>query len=86
MLKFSIYLNRRVFVMYQSDGMKAQADLNLRWAYMSEGMFSDLATHIWMERSMDKITGRPSQGLSGETLIKTMAHFSNRTFYLRRYM
>ena len=25
--------------------MNAQADRNLRWAHMSEGMFSDVATH-----------------------------------------
>ena len=38
-VKFSIYLNRNVFV------MNAQADLNLRWAYMSEGTFSDVVGH-----------------------------------------
>ena len=31
--------------MFRSDCANAQADLNLRWAYMSEGTFSDAATH-----------------------------------------
>ena len=35
-VNFSIYLNRRVFVM---DCANAQAGLNLRWAHISEGMF-----------------------------------------------
>ena len=33
-VKFSIYLNRRVFVM------------SLRWAHMSEGTFSHVTAHI----------------------------------------
>ena len=53
-IKFSIYLNRRVFVMIQkapsedSDqtAKNAQADLNLRWASTSEGTFFDGVPHF----------------------------------------
>ena len=38
-VKFSLYLNRRVFVM-------AQTDLCLRWAHMSEGTFPHVAPHV----------------------------------------
>ena len=38
-VKFSIYLNRRVFAM----------DLNLRWAHKSEGTFSDVAPHLILQ-------------------------------------
>ena len=41
MVKFSIYLNRRVFVMWD-----AQADLSLRCVHMSEGSFSHTAAHM----------------------------------------
>ena len=44
---FSIYLNRRIFVMkFRSDYANAQVDLNLRLAHMSEGSLSDDTTHI----------------------------------------
>ena len=56
MVKFSIYLNRRVFVMvwrkrarpkdaewrFWSDCPNAQIHLNLPWSHMSEGTFSDV--------------------------------------------
>ena len=49
-MKFSIYLNRRVFVTAQqrfwSDCANAQADLNLRWVHISEGTSSDLADQM----------------------------------------
>ena len=29
-----------------TEGTNAQADLNLRWAYMSEGTFSYISSHV----------------------------------------
>ena len=40
MVNFSIYLNRRVFI------MNVQADLNLCWEHMSEDTYSDATTHM----------------------------------------
>ena len=44
-VKFSIYLNRRVFV------MDAQADLSLRWSYMPESTFSHAETHLFLQNT-----------------------------------
>ena len=46
-IKFSIYLNRRVFVMEDSN-QTAQADLNLRWPHMFLGTFSDVEAHVFV--------------------------------------
>ena len=51
MVKFSVYLNRHVFVMEYSDqtmyrGAYTQADLNLRCVRMSKGTFSEAGAQV----------------------------------------
>ena len=53
-MKFTIYLNRRVFVRIHSDNKEsdqtvdAQADLSLCWAHVSESTFSHDAAYIFL--------------------------------------
>ena len=44
-VKFSMYLKRHVFVMW-SDCAYTQADLNLRWARITQGTCSHFAAHL----------------------------------------
>ena len=57
MLKFSVYFNRRVFVM-----ANAQADLNLRWAHISGVTFSDVAAPLIILQS----------SLNGSNIFRTI--------------
>ena len=41
-----------------SDCADAQADLSLRWAHMSEGMFSSVAAHIFSEHLFTRCVNR----------------------------
>ena len=54
-VKFSIYLNRRVFVM-----RSAQADLNLSWVHISDGTLSHAAKHILSLKKWDLLSVLPS--------------------------
>ena len=59
-VKFSVYLNRHVFVMkcgqrrLWSDCAYAQADLSLRWVHISEGTFSQVAAQIFINQNILK--------------------------------
>ena len=46
-VKFSIYLNRRVFVIPSEDS--DQVDLNVRWVQMYEGTFSNVAANVLLK-------------------------------------
>ena len=56
MVKFSVYLNRRVFVMQKppsedsNQTANVQDDLNLRRAHMSEGMFYEVAAQTMQKQ------------------------------------
>ena len=64
MVKFSVYLNRLVFVMGN-----AQADLSICWTYMSEGSFSDVA--------FQNISDTKIRAIKKKTLIKTFTEYTD---------
>ena len=60
--RFSVYLNRHVFVMYQwifwSNYANAQADMNLHSAHMFVGMFSDIITKTCLFKYTENFTSK----------------------------
>ena len=82
-MKFSIYLNRRVFVM-------AQADLGLCSVHVSDGTFSHVATnffsysnlHVTPNKVSDRflfITSRVRLKFSADNVLKYLSYFPKKT-------
>ena len=48
--KLCVFAIQRAHWKFWSDCVNAQADLNLRWAHMSEGTFSDVSDQMFLNQ------------------------------------